>query len=500
LAGGLTAAQALRFDASVVMITGASSGIGLRAAESFADDGATVIACDVAAPARQRAGINYRSHDVTDESAWEIALRDTLQRYGRLDALVNCAGVVLMGKVETLELAAFRRIMAINVEGTFLGMKHAMRAMLPRGSGSIVNLSSIAGINGSPGASAYCASKGAVRLMTNAVALEAIAAGGRIRVNSIHPHGHSLDRPGHRATGRGSGDSRAIEDHVAGRTSGYRRSLRRRTDVLDFGTGYFLQRFGTGDRQRIYRSMNDGIDQLAVLVTGASSGIGAHTVMRLEEAGARVVACDINPPRTPSANFFQLDVTDEADWIAAVAHTVKRHGRVDALVNCAGIIVMGNVEDTALADFRRVMAVNVEGTFLGMKHVMRAMLPKGYGAIVNLSSTAGIAGARGASAYCASKGAVRLMTKAVALEAIAAGSRIRVNSLHPALTATPMVDSIVLQLGGDADLRQKLESTLPGGRLASTDDIVDAIMFLISDRSKFMNGAEMVVDNGFTAQ
>jgi 3(or 17)beta-hydroxysteroid dehydrogenase len=187
LAGGLTAAQALRFDASVVMITGASSGIGLRAAESFADDGATVIACDVAAPARQRAGINYRSHDVTDESAWEIALRDTLQRYGRLDALVNCAGVVLMGKVETLELAAFRRIMAINVEGTFLGMKHAMRAMLPRGSGSIVNLSSIAGINGSPGASAYCASKGAVRLMTNAVALEAIAAGGRIRVNSIHP-------------------------------------------------------------------------------------------------------------------------------------------------------------------------------------------------------------------------------------------------------------------------------------------------------------------------
>jgi 3(or 17)beta-hydroxysteroid dehydrogenase len=246
--------------------------------------------------------------------------------------------------------------------------------------------------------------------------------------------------------------------------------------------------------------MNDGIDQLAVLVTGASSGIGAHTVMRLEEAGARVVACDINPPRTPSANFFQLDVTDEADWIAAVAHTVKRHGRVDALVNCAGIIVMGNVEDTALADFRRVMAVNVEGTFLGMKHVMRAMLPKGYGAIVNLSSTAGIAGARGASAYCASKGAVRLMTKAVALEAIAAGSRIRVNSLHPALTATPMVDSIVLQLGGDADLRQKLESTLPGGRLASTDDIVDAIMFLISDRSKFMNGAEMVVDNGFTAQ
>jgi NAD(P)-dependent dehydrogenase (short-subunit alcohol dehydrogenase family) len=240
----------------------------------------------------------------------------------------------------------------------------------------------------------------------------------------------------------------------------------------------------------------------AVLVTGAASGIGARTAERLAQSGAAVLACDINRPRQlPSdVEFFELDVTDEQGWVRACAHALGRFGRIDALVNCAGIIVMGNVIDTSLADFRRVMAVNVEGTFLGMKHVLRAMLPRGNGSIVNVSSTAGIAGSPGASAYCASKGAVRLMTKAVALEAIAAGSRIRVNSLHPALTETPMVDSIVQQLGGGSELRRQLQNSLPGGRLAAIDDIVDAILFLVSDRSTFMNGSELVVDNGFTAQ
>jgi len=248
--------------------------------------------------------------------------------------------------------------------------------------------------------------------------------------------------------------------------------------------------------------MTSNVEKLAVLVTGAASGIGARAVTRLKQSGADVLACDISIPQSQagSSDFFKLDVTAEVQWIAACAELTQRYGRFDALVNCAGIIVMGNAVDTSLADFRRVMSVNVEGTFLGMKHAMRAMLQRGHGSIVNLSSTAGIAGAPGASAYCASKGAVRLMTKAVALEAIAAGSRIRVNSLHPALTETPMVDNIVRQLGGGADLRRQMQTSLPGGRLATTDDIVDAIMFLISDQSKFVNGSELVVDNGFTAQ
>jgi NAD(P)-dependent dehydrogenase (short-subunit alcohol dehydrogenase family) len=238
-----------------------------------------------------------------------------------------------------------------------------------------------------------------------------------------------------------------------------------------------------------------------VVITGAASGIGARAAERFSQDGMTVVACDVKrPAQRTDVEFIELDVTDERGWEAACAQVLERHGCIDALVNCAGIILMGNVVDTSQADFRRVMAVNVEGTFLGMKHVMRAMLQKGSGSIVNLSSTAGIAGSPGAGAYCASKGAVRLLTKAVALEAIAAGSRIRVNSLHPALTATPMVDSIVQQLGGGAAVRRQIESVLPGGRLASTDNIVDAIAFLISDQSSFVNGSELVVDNGFTAQ
>ncbi len=243
-------------------------------------------------------------------------------------------------------------------------------------------------------------------------------------------------------------------------------------------------------------------DEAVILITGAASGIGRRAVERFAEAGATVVAGDIAavPTPRPDSDYVHLDVADEADWQKVMSHTLERFGRLDALINCAGIVLMANVVDTTVPDFRRVMAINVEGTFLGMKHAMRAMLGRGVGSIVNVSSAAGLVGSPGASAYCASKGAVRLMTKAVALEAIAAGTRIRINSLHPGLTETPMVEKIMHQLGGAKELRGQLESMLPAGRLASPDDIVDGMMFLISNQSSFINGAELVVDNGFTAQ
>ena len=245
----------------------------------------------------------------------------------------------------------------------------------------------------------------------------------------------------------------------------------------------------------------DDFQGSVVLVTGGSSGIGRRASERFAAAGATVLACDIVDRATPAGiEFRRLDVTDESAWERIVSEAVRTFGKLDVLVNAAGIITMGNVVDTSLNDFRRIMAVNVEGTFLGMKYAMKVMLQSGRGSIINLSSTAGIAGSPGASAYCASKGAVRLMSKSVALEAIAAGSRIRVNSLHPGLTDTPMVEGIVNQLGGGDLVRTQLTGLLPAGRLAAPDDIVDAIMFLASDRSQFMNGAELVVDNGFTAQ
>lgn len=239
-----------------------------------------------------------------------------------------------------------------------------------------------------------------------------------------------------------------------------------------------------------------------IIVTGAASGIGQRTAKRLASEGATVVACDMNAITCTDAGITprRLDVTREDDWRDTVEWVMANYGRLDGLVNAAGIIRMGNVVDSTLDDFRLMMAVNVEGTFLGCKYALRAMRDAGEGSIVNLSSTAGLCGAAGAAAYCASKGAVRLLTKSVALEAIAIPSRVRVNSVHPAMTDTPMAQAIVDQLGGAEEVREAMRAMMPSGRFATVDEIASAILFLLSDEASYMNGSEMVVDNGFSAQ
>ncbi len=237
-----------------------------------------------------------------------------------------------------------------------------------------------------------------------------------------------------------------------------------------------------------------------VIVTGAASGIGAATTAALTVAGALVVAIDREEISVPAAQPIRMNVTDEQDWIEAAEQTLARFGRIDGLVNCAGVIRMAPITAMALDDFRLTMQVNVEGQFLAMKHVLPAMYRQGRGSVVNISSTAGIAGAAGASAYCASKGAVRLLSKAVALEALAGGTGVRVNSLHPAMTDTPMVKEIVSQLGGNAETKEQMRALQPSGDFIPTAAVVDAILFLLSDASMFVNGTELVVDNGFTAQ
>jgi NAD(P)-dependent dehydrogenase (short-subunit alcohol dehydrogenase family) len=213
-----------------------------------------------------------------------------------------------------------------------------------------------------------------------------------------------------------------------------------------------------------------------------------------------VVGVDRDPLKEPSAHSIRMNVTEEAAWIDAVAEVLARFGRVDGLVNCAGIIRIAPITTMRLDDFRLTMQVNVEGPFLAIKHVLPAMYRQGGGSVVNMSSTAGIAGSAGASAYCASKAAIRLLTKAVALEAIGAGSGVRVNSVHPAMTDTPMVKDIVSQMGGDDGIKDQMRALQPSGSFIPVSAVVDSILFLLSDASKFVNGAELVVDNGFTAQ
>lgn len=235
------------------------------------------------------------------------------------------------------------------------------------------------------------------------------------------------------------------------------------------------------------------------VVTGAASGIGAATVAHLSSSSALVVAADRDVISAGGALNLNFDVCDERGWQHAAAQVIGRFGRIDGLVNCAGLIRMAPITAMSLEDFQLVMRVNVEGTFLGMKHIMPAMLTAGRGSIVNISSTAGIAGAAHASAYCASKGAVRMLTKSAALEAIAHPSGVRINSVHPAMTETPMVQKIVQQLGGGSEIEDQMRQLQPSGRFIPVDAVVDGIAFLLSDNSLHMNGSELVIDNGFTA-
>ncbi len=180
------------------------------------------------------------------------------------------------------------------------------------------------------------------------------------------------------------------------------------------------------------------------LITGAASGIGRATAALFHGQGAKVAATDRNEPglKTLGADAdltLAQDVTDEARWRAVVDEVLAAFGRLDILVNSAGIAILGNIETTTLADWRKVNAVNAEGVFLGCREAVRAMKETGGGSIVNLSSVAGIIGDGSSLAYCASKGAVRLMTKSAALHCARAGYKIRVNSVHPSFAETPMV-------------------------------------------------------------
>ena len=249
------------------------------------------------------------------------------------------------------------------------------------------------------------------------------------------------------------------------------------------------------------------LDGKAVLITGAASGIGRATAGLLAGEGATVALADIDEAggreaaqAIDGAVFHRLDVTDETDWARVTGAVVESFGRLDGLVNGAGIVLSASIEETTLADWRGVMAVNLDGTFLGCKHGVGAMKATGGGSIVNLSSVSGIVGGHNLAAYNASKGGVRLLTKSVALHCAREGNGIRCNSVHPAFVETPMVESLVAT-SADADrARQSMARQVPLGRIAAPDEVAHMILYLISDDSAFVTGAEMVIDGGVTAQ
>lgn len=243
----------------------------------------------------------------------------------------------------------------------------------------------------------------------------------------------------------------------------------------------------------------------AALITGAASGIGRATAALFHAQGAKVAATDRNEAglanlRGVADLILTQDVTDEARWRAVVEAAVAAFGRLDILVNSAGIALKGDIEAATLDEFRRTEAVNVEGTFLGCREAIRVMKGAGGGSIVNLSSVAGIVGDAQSAAYCASKGAVRLLTKSAALHCGRSGYAIRVNSVHPSFADTPMVQELIASARNPDKVRAGLARAAPLGRLGRAEEVAGAILYLASDESSFTTGTELVVDGGLTAQ
>ena len=239
-----------------------------------------------------------------------------------------------------------------------------------------------------------------------------------------------------------------------------------------------------------------------VLITGAAGAIGRAVAAAVEREGGAAIATDLAGRAGVDHALPQLralDVTAENDWHHVLAQIERTHGRLDGLVNAAGIALLATIEDTDYASWRRVMAVNLDGTFLGCKHAL-ALLKRGGGAIVNLSSISGIVGGHNLAAYNASKGGVRLLTKSVALHGARLKPPVRCNSVHPAFLEGPMVDDILAQTGRPDIARSQLARDIPLGRLGEPSEVAELCVYLLSDESRFVTGAEFVIDGGLTAR
>lgn len=239
------------------------------------------------------------------------------------------------------------------------------------------------------------------------------------------------------------------------------------------------------------------------VISGACSGLGKATAIRFAQEGAKLVLGDINEQAAGSviaeivdagseAIFVRLDVRSEASWIDIFERAIDYFGHVNVVMNSAGIAVPGNVEEMSFEDWNRELDVNLHGTFLGIKHGMKALKSEG-GSIINLSSIEGIVGIDTYAAYSAGKAGVRNLTKSAALHAGRSGYSVRVNSIHPGYIRTPMI-------GDDPEELARLAKLHPIGHIGEPIDIANMALFLASDESRFATGAEFVIDGGFLAQ
>lgn len=249
------------------------------------------------------------------------------------------------------------------------------------------------------------------------------------------------------------------------------------------------------------------VDGKVAIVTGGAMGLGEADARILAREGARVVLTDINRDigaavaKDIGAEFRFLDVTQEAPWIELIADVVKKYGALHILVNNAGIVEPGNIETQTAEAWRRQMAVSADGTFFGCKYAVPAMKKSGGGSIINMASIASKRGVHNVTAYCAAKGAVEALTRAVAVHCLTEKNNVRCNSLHPGSIDTPMVRGVGAQMVA-AGLVPEQSPSSPSpvaSRLGEPIDIANLVLFLASDESKFISGQEFIPDGGLSA-
>lgn len=249
-------------------------------------------------------------------------------------------------------------------------------------------------------------------------------------------------------------------------------------------------------------------------ISGGGTGIGRATAEVFAEQGAKVVISGLQLSDLESCVgaikskggevlALEQDVTQEESWPTVMAATIEAFGRLDIMVNNAGIALAGSVEDETLTNWRKTQAVNIEGVFMGTQAAIKTMKGSGGGSIINVSSIEGLIGEPTVAAYNASKGAVRIFSKSAALHCAQSGYNIRINTLHPGFIETAMTTTNVVEQFGEDVAEQVMAGVMakvPLGRAGQAREMATSILFLASDDSSYMTGAELVVDGGYTAQ